>query len=163
MEALTRRSILAGLAATGIAARAGAEAPLSSPRPPERPLAGTATAKAKAKTTGPSADALIEAAKLGGEVSFLLADLTSGEVIAARQPDRQMPPASTAKSITSLYALEALGSDYRFATRLLATGPIEGGILKGDLILAGGGDPHAQHRQSGRSGQGAGRVGSQAH
>lgn len=141
MEALTRRSILAGLAATGIAARAGAEAPLSSPRPPDRPLSGTATAKAKAKTTGLSTDALIEAAKLGGEVSFLLADLTSGEVIAARQPDRQMPPASTAKSITSLYALEALGSDYRFATRILATGPVEGGVLKGDLILAGGGDP----------------------
>jgi len=141
MEALTRRGVLggvlAGLAATGIASRVGAEAPLSSPKPPERPLVKTAAAKA----TGPSSDALIEAAKLGGDVSFLLADLKSGEVIAAHLPDKQMPPASTAKSITSLYALEALGPDYRFPTRVLATGPVEGGVLKGDLILAGGGDP----------------------
>jgi D-alanyl-D-alanine carboxypeptidase/D-alanyl-D-alanine-endopeptidase (penicillin-binding protein 4) len=137
MEALTRRGVLAGLAAAGIAARAGAEAPLSSPKPPERPLVTTAAARA----IGPSAEALIEAAKLGGDVSFLLADLKSGEVIASYMPDKLMPPASTAKSITSLYALEALGPDYRFPTRLLATGPVEGGVLKGDLILAGGGDP----------------------
>ncbi|MBN2740385.1 MAG: D-alanyl-D-alanine carboxypeptidase/D-alanyl-D-alanine-endopeptidase, partial [Rhodobacteraceae bacterium] len=42
---------------------------------------------------------------------------------------------------TSLYALENLGAQFRFGTRLIATGPIVGGIIQGDLILAGGGDP----------------------
>ena len=52
-----------------------------------------------------------------------------------------MPPASTAKAITALYGLEHLGSSYRFPTRLIAGGPVEGGRIKGDLILAGAGDP----------------------
>jgi serine-type D-Ala-D-Ala carboxypeptidase/endopeptidase (penicillin-binding protein 4) len=52
-----------------------------------------------------------------------------------------LPPASVAKSITSLYALDALGPGYRFATKLIGTGPVADGVLQGDLILAGGGDP----------------------
>jgi D-alanyl-D-alanine carboxypeptidase/D-alanyl-D-alanine-endopeptidase (penicillin-binding protein 4) len=43
--------------------------------------------------------------------------------------------------VTALYALQALGPDHRFATRVLATGPVTDGTLAGDLILAGGGDP----------------------
>ncbi len=52
-----------------------------------------------------------------------------------------MPPASVAKAITALYALEHLGAGHRFPTRLIATGPVQGGRLAGDLVLAGGGDP----------------------
>ncbi|MFD2856719.1 D-alanyl-D-alanine carboxypeptidase/D-alanyl-D-alanine-endopeptidase [Seohaeicola zhoushanensis] len=43
--------------------------------------------------------------------------------------------------LTTLYALEALGAEHRFRTRALATGPIRNGVLQGDLVLAGGGDP----------------------
>ncbi|MGL5012298.1 MAG: D-alanyl-D-alanine carboxypeptidase/D-alanyl-D-alanine endopeptidase, partial [Paracoccaceae bacterium] len=52
-----------------------------------------------------------------------------------------VPPASVTKMITSLYALEHLGPGHRFETRVIATGPVQGGIVQGDLILAGGGDP----------------------
>jgi D-alanyl-D-alanine carboxypeptidase/D-alanyl-D-alanine-endopeptidase (penicillin-binding protein 4) len=52
-----------------------------------------------------------------------------------------LPPASVAKTFTALYALDRLGADHRFETRLLATGPIRGGRLDGDLILLVGGDP----------------------
>jgi serine-type D-Ala-D-Ala carboxypeptidase/endopeptidase (penicillin-binding protein 4) len=52
-----------------------------------------------------------------------------------------MPPASVTKVPTALYALEALGADHRFATRLLATGPVVNGRIEGDLVLAGTGDP----------------------
>ena len=43
--------------------------------------------------------------------------------------------------MTTLYALDALGPGYRFRTELRAAGPVEGGVLEGDLVLAGGGDP----------------------
>ncbi len=56
-------------------------------------------------------------------------------------PALRLPPASTTKALTALYALRTLGPSHRFVTQLLRTGPIEGGVLKGDLILAGGGDP----------------------
>lgn len=87
-----------------------------------------------------SAD-LVRAAGLSGDVSFVVADLRSGQVLEQRWGGRAMPPASALKSITSLYALEQLGADFRFGTRLIATGPVAGGIIQGDLVLAGGGDP----------------------
>ncbi|MFW6372023.1 MAG: D-alanyl-D-alanine carboxypeptidase/D-alanyl-D-alanine-endopeptidase [Bacteroidota bacterium] len=55
--------------------------------------------------------------------------------------DKLMIPASVLKLVTSAAALEILGPDYRFQTRLGYQGNIENGILKGDLIVIGGGDP----------------------
>ena len=52
-----------------------------------------------------------------------------------------MPPASVAKSLTALYALDRLGPGFRFETQVLATGTLTGGRLSGDLVLIGGGDP----------------------
>ena len=75
-------------------------------------------------------------------VSFALIDGETGAEIAAQVPNRPMIPASTAKTATMIAALELLGPDYRFATRVFATGTPDGdGVLTGDLILKGGGDP----------------------
>ncbi|MEZ5794198.1 D-alanyl-D-alanine carboxypeptidase/D-alanyl-D-alanine-endopeptidase [Albidovulum sp.] len=105
------------------------------------PVRGIATALVPAASTVSSAADLVAAANLGGAVSYVVADAATGRVLEARDGDRPMPPASTMKIVTSLYALETLGGDYRFATRLIATGPVGGGRVQGDLILAGGGDP----------------------
>ncbi|MCX7889210.1 MAG: D-alanyl-D-alanine carboxypeptidase/D-alanyl-D-alanine-endopeptidase [Rhodobacteraceae bacterium] len=139
---LDRRFFLAGLAA--VAGRAAlAEAPASSPVPPSRPMAPSPgrTASSGLRPRGPDPEDLIAAAGLGGDVTYVLADAATGERLEARGPDRPMPPASTLKAVTSLYALEHLGAGFRFPTRILRTGPLEGGTLGGDLILAGGGDP----------------------
>lgn len=136
MAGLTRRGILAGLG-VALTSRAWAKAPVSSVWPQRRADLGMVSGL-QSKT---SAGALIAAAKLGGQVSFVLADAKTGAVLDAAGSDLPMPPASTAKAITSLYALEHLGPTHRFATRLLATGPVIDGQVRGDLILAGGGDP----------------------
>lgn len=88
-----------------------------------------------------SGEELIAAARLGGDVGYVVADARSGLVLEARGGTKPMAPASTAKAITTLYALETLGPQFRFQTRVLATGPVAGGRVEGDLILAGGGDP----------------------
>ncbi len=49
--------------------------------------------------------------------------------------------ASLTKIATTLAALENWGADYRFETRIYATGSIQEGVLQGDLIVSGGGDP----------------------
>ena len=87
------------------------------------------------------AEALVKAAGLGGVVSYALVDIATGELIESRFPTAPQPPASTAKAITALYALDRLGPNHQFTTELRATGPIENGKLLGDLILYGGGDP----------------------
>jgi serine-type D-Ala-D-Ala carboxypeptidase/endopeptidase (penicillin-binding protein 4) len=85
--------------------------------------------------------AILGASGLSLDSGFALVDLATGAVIEAHQPDIDRPPASVVKILTALFALETLGADHRFRTRLAATGPLEGGRLKGDLVLLGGGDP----------------------
>lgn len=138
MKGLSRRGLLGG-ALAGWGARAFAEAPITSALPRPRPAGLSVSTGAAA--AGPTAEALIAEAKLGGEVAFVLADMKTGAILAERQGDRRMPPASTAKAVTALYALAHLGAGHRFTTRILATGPVSEGRVRGDLILAGGGDP----------------------
>ena len=53
-----------------------------------------------------------------------------------------LPPASTQKVYTAAAALLRLGPTHRLRTEVRATGSLlEGGILAGDLVLVGGGDP----------------------
>jgi D-alanyl-D-alanine carboxypeptidase/D-alanyl-D-alanine-endopeptidase (penicillin-binding protein 4) len=77
----------------------------------------------------------------GTAVGYLLVDLASGLELAELNPDLPLIPASTAKLATAVVALDALGAEHRYRTELLARGTIEGGVLRGDLILRGGGDP----------------------
>ena len=135
----TRRHLLAGLASV-LASPVLADGPLLSPRPqarPGAPVARTGTRPAARATL----DDLIAASGLGGTVSVVLADLSTGRVVESASPGTPLPPASVAKAVTALYALETLGPAYRFETRVLATGPVTDGIVQGDLVLAGGGDP----------------------
>ncbi|MEI4473253.1 D-alanyl-D-alanine carboxypeptidase/D-alanyl-D-alanine endopeptidase [Frigidibacter sp. MR17.24] len=147
----TRRRVLGGLAAvaaTGAAGMAAADAPMRSLRPMPRaglevtPVSAQVAAPAVAQARAvPGAAQLIAEARLGGEVAFAVADAGTGRLLEAVDGDRGMPPASTMKALTTLYALAHLGPGFRFRTRLIATGPVQGGVIRGDLVLAGGGDP----------------------
>src|ERR1700735_146532 len=56
-------------------------------------------------------------------------------------------PGSTTKLLTEGTALELLGADFRFHTRVYRTGPITAnGVMKGDLVLVAGGDPNLSGR-----------------
>lgn len=52
-----------------------------------------------------------------------------------------VPAASLTKIATSLAALQTWGADHQFETLISSTGAIENGILQGDLVIQGGGDP----------------------
>ncbi|MBV8895412.1 MAG: D-alanyl-D-alanine carboxypeptidase/D-alanyl-D-alanine-endopeptidase [Acidobacteriaceae bacterium] len=55
-------------------------------------------------------------------------------------------PGSTTKLLTEGTALEVLGGEYRFHTRIYRTGPIKGDTLDGDLVLVASGDPNLSNR-----------------
>lgn len=63
-----------------------------------------------------------------------------GEVSAVN-PDLRLRPASNQKILTAMGALEYIGSGAVLTTRLSAAVPVEDGVLQGDLILVGSGDP----------------------
>lgn len=67
--------------------------------------------------------------------------LKDGRVIAARDAQKLFTPASALKIITSVVALDKLGVDFRWKTRVYARENIENGVLNGDLILYGEGAP----------------------
>ena len=102
--------------------------------------AGLAAPSFAALQSATTAD-LVAKAKLTGTTGFCLADVATGEILDSFHASAPVPPASVAKTITALYALDVLGADHQFATQVLATGPLSGGTLAGDLILSGGGDP----------------------
>jgi D-alanyl-D-alanine carboxypeptidase/D-alanyl-D-alanine-endopeptidase (penicillin-binding protein 4) len=137
MPFLTRRLIIAGLLSSA-ATPLLAEAPKTSLRPVARPSGGAAQV---AKPPASSAEALIKSAQLGGRVAFSVVDVKTGLVLEEFDGKTGLPPASVTKSVTALYALDKLGAGYRFKTRLMASAGPSNGVLKGDLILAGGGDP----------------------
>jgi serine-type D-Ala-D-Ala carboxypeptidase/endopeptidase (penicillin-binding protein 4) len=51
-----------------------------------------------------------------------------------------MQPASTMKLVTSMVALDRLGPNHRGYTELRSAAPLEGGVLRGDVVLRGGAD-----------------------
>ncbi len=52
-----------------------------------------------------------------------------------------MNPASVMKLVTTYAALDLLGPAYRWKTEVYATAPVREGVLDGDLVLKGYGDP----------------------
>lgn len=68
-------------------------------------------------------------------------DLNTGREVFSHQPDRLFSPASTMKLLTTFSALKAFGKDHRFDTEVLSTAtPDSQGVLRGPLVLRGGGD-----------------------
>jgi len=67
----------------------------------------------------------------------------AGVEIANQQGDEPINPASVVKVATTLWALERLGPDLRFETRCFARGTVDPakGVLSGDLVVQGSGDP----------------------
>jgi D-alanyl-D-alanine carboxypeptidase/D-alanyl-D-alanine-endopeptidase (penicillin-binding protein 4) len=135
-ENFSRRSFLTALAAAGVifVHPAMANAPLVSLRPLARPSTSE-------RASVQAADAIMAGARLSGDIGFAVLDGRTGAVLQSHMPHVAHPPASVTKALTALYALDVFGPSHRFRTRFMATAPIVEGVLAGDLILLGGGDP----------------------
>jgi D-alanyl-D-alanine carboxypeptidase/D-alanyl-D-alanine-endopeptidase (penicillin-binding protein 4) len=73
--------------------------------------------------------------------SVLVVSLDKGDTLFAHQADTHLAPASGLKLFTTAAALYYLGPEFRYSTFLLADGKIENGVLNGDLVVYGTGDP----------------------
>lgn len=80
-------------------------------------------------------------------VGIKIHSLDRNETLIAQNSNNLFTPASNMKIITSVMALKRVGTDYRFHTRLYSHGPIEDGVLKGDLFIKGFGDPYLVSEQ----------------
>lgn len=78
--------------------------------------------------------------------SVLVYSFDRGDTLFSLDSDRVLTPASNMKLVTTAAALHYLGPSFRYQTFVLGDGPIEGGRLRGDLILYGTGDPGLSDR-----------------
>jgi D-alanyl-D-alanine carboxypeptidase/D-alanyl-D-alanine-endopeptidase (penicillin-binding protein 4) len=83
-----------------------------------------------------------EAALLGPAVGIYVRDLDSGRTLFERKPDLRLMPASNTKLMTTSAALLRLGPDATLRTSVLATAAPVDGVIRGDVVLVGGGDPY---------------------
>ncbi len=67
--------------------------------------------------------------------------VNNGKTIVALNPRLNLAPASGLKVFTTSAALNILGEDYRYVTKIFADGGIQNGTLYGNLIIVGFGDP----------------------
>jgi len=82
-----------------------------------------------------------------GYWGMLVEDADSGEVLYSLNADRYFLPASNAKLFTAALTLATLGSDYCFHTTVESRSTTDGeGVLHGDLVLVGRGDPNLSNR-----------------
>ena len=82
-------------------------------------------------------DSLFKRTQLG----LMVYDLSADSVLYSYGGKQTLRPASTMKLLTSITALDLLGSDYAYRTYLYYKGKIAGGVLSGDVWLVGGMDP----------------------
>ena len=106
---------------------------------------GAATAS-PANTALPQAtlQALRQAGVPPSAVSVLVTPLAPGDPAARRlshRADEPRNPASVMKLITTYAGLSLLGADFTWRNRIYSDGPIQNGVLQGNLIVRGSGDP----------------------
>ncbi len=72
-------------------------------------------------------------------------DITADSLVYSKDIRQTMRPASTAKVLTAITALQQLGGSYRFETSLYTEGAVEDSVLKGNVYIKAGMDPMFGH------------------
>jgi D-alanyl-D-alanine carboxypeptidase/D-alanyl-D-alanine-endopeptidase (penicillin-binding protein 4) len=104
-------------------------------------LVFSGTGVAQPRLPEPVAQALARAKIPEASVAFYVHEIGSDRPLVAYGDERVLNPASTMKLVTTYAGLELLGPAYAWNTEAYGSGPLVNGVLDGDLILKGQGDP----------------------
>jgi serine-type D-Ala-D-Ala carboxypeptidase/endopeptidase (penicillin-binding protein 4) len=74
-------------------------------------------------------------------VGVVVTQGSSGDVLFAHNPQVAFNPASNTKMLTTAAAMSALGPGFRYRTSIYGAAPDEEGVVHGDVVLRGSGDP----------------------
>ncbi|SDX49366.1 D-alanyl-D-alanine carboxypeptidase, serine-type, PBP4 family [Marininema mesophilum] len=77
----------------------------------------------------------------GMSVAYNVSSLQNGTELASYHPKKTLVPGSVSQLWTASASLDKWPSTHRFSTELHARGKVEQGVLQGDVIIKGGGDP----------------------
>lgn len=97
---------------------------------------------ARAELPAPLDRALRESGLPAGGVSVSVQAVDAPTPLLELDAHTPRPPASTIKLVTALAALELLGPTHTWQTDAFLLGQLTDGVLDGDLLFRGGGDPY---------------------
>ena len=80
------------------------------------------------------------------QLSYIIYDLEQGKIKDSFNANKILIPASLFKLFTAYAVLESFDHNQRFATKIYMRGKVNNGVLEGDLIIVGGGDPSLQYK-----------------
>lgn len=89
----------------------------------------------------PVEEALKKASVPADAVSVYVRQLGSSEITVDHFADRVLNPASTMKLVTTYAALDLLGPAYRWRTEIYRDGELVDGVLSGNFVIKGYGNP----------------------
>lgn len=78
--------------------------------------------------------------------SVLVRRAESDDELYSLNAEKLMMPGSAMKIVTLAAAAELLGWDHQFETKVISAAPVDEGVLRGDLVVVGGGDPSISER-----------------
>lgn len=104
-------------------------------------LAAFLPAAAGAQALAKRMDARLDAAPLNRNLWGIALMGPDGKRLYGRNAERMFIPASNTKLVVSAVAASRLAPDWTVQTSLYADGPVQDGVLRGDLVLYGRGDP----------------------
>lgn len=123
--------------ASTLACRSGTPAPSLPSRPVATPANPDPVDALRRRVAAILADPAIAAGTFGVEARSLAASDTLIEA----NDHRLLTPASTMKTLTLAVTADQLGWDFTFGTTATTTGTVSNGVLDGDLVITGTGDP----------------------
>lgn len=81
-----------------------------------------------------------------GSVAVKIVDLKDGKTVGEYNGSTPLVPASIMKSVTTAALLDKVGPDYRYHTQVYLDGPMDMGIVRGNLVIEGAMDPSLNSR-----------------
>ena len=139
---MTRSITLSALLVAVAAATAATVAPAPArPAPAAAPIAPITADAAVQELAADLAQVLRESGWPAEAWGVMVVSLDGGDTLFSHQPEGDLAPASNMKLFTTAAALHYLGPNYRYNTYVAGIGAIREGVLEGDLVLYGTGDP----------------------
>lgn len=141
LRALIGASVFASLTACAVPAPTAQQstAPATEPVVYESQAAPTTTPPTTAKPVDPLTGGLVSLWASAPNGCLMVTE--GAKVLWERNPDATVTPASTMKLLTAAAVLAKFEPTERLRTPVLATAAPVGGVVAGDLVLMGGGDP----------------------
>lgn len=82
-----------------------------------------------------------ESGVAAGSLAVKITDLSDGNVIASHNSTKPLVPASIMKSVTTAALIDKAGAGWKYETRVFTDGPVDMGILRGNIVVEGASDP----------------------